>query len=226
MAPVHPPLPFATVGFDLDGTLVDSAQDLCNALNHALVYAGRDPLPLDGVRPLIGRGVRRMLERALVIDGGMDEAEFKPVYKELLAFYEANLAVHTRPYPGCLAMLDDLAARGCKLAVVTNKFESFARSLLEQIGLLDRFVTVIGGDTMGPGRSKPAPDPIVEMVARCGGGRAAFVGDTTVDVEAARAALIPCVAVNFGLNDRPADQLGADAVIGHFDELVPLLARL
>lgn len=226
MATVHPNLPFATVGFDLDGTLVDSAQDLCNALNHALVYAGRDPLPLDGVRPLIGRGVRRMLERALVIDGGMDEAGFKPIYKELLAFYEANLAVHTRPYPGCVSMLDDLAARGCQVAVVTNKFESFARSLLDQIGLLDRFVTVIGGDTMGPGRSKPAPDPIVEMVARCGGGSAAFVGDTTVDVEAARAAGLPCVAVGFGLNDRPVDQLGADAVIGHFDELVPLLARL
>ena len=215
--------PFATVGFDLDGTLVDSSQDLCVALNHALVFAGRDPIPLDGIRPLVGRGVRRMLEQALITEGGMDEASFRSVYKELLRFYEGHLAVHTRPYPGCIAMLDDLAAQGCRVAVVTNKFEKLARSLLDQIGLLDRFATVIGGDTMGPGRSKPAPDPIIEMVARCGGSRVAFVGDTTIDVDAAHAAGLPCIAVDFGLNDKPAHELGADQVISHFDELIPTL---
>ena len=108
--------PFATVGFDLDGTLVDSSQDLCVALNHALVFAGRDPIPLDGIRPLVGRGVRRMLEQALITEGGMDEASFRSVYKELLRFYEGHLAVHTRPYPGCIAMLDELAAQGCRVA--------------------------------------------------------------------------------------------------------------
>lgn len=218
--------PFAIVGFDLDGTLVDSSQDLCIALNHALVFAGRDPIPLEGIRPLVGRGVRRMLERALMGDGGLDEDTFKPAYKELLSYYEAHLADHTRPYPGCVAMLDRLAAEGCRIAVVTNKFERFAHALLERIGLLDRFATVIGGDTMGPGRSKPQPDPIREMIARCGGGSAAFVGDTTIDVGAAQAAGIPCVAVDFGLNDKPAHELGADRVIGHFDELVPTLRGL
>ena len=105
-------------------------------------------------------------------------------------------------------------------------FDRFARSLLEQIGLLDRFVTVIGGDTMGPGRSKPAADPIREMIARCGGGTAAFVGDTTIDVAAAHAAGIPCVGVAFGLNDKPAHELGADHVISHFDELLPALRAM
>ena len=219
-------VPFTTVGFDLDGTLVDSSQDLCIALNHALVFAGRDPIPLEGIRPLVGRGVRRMLERALITEGGMDEESFKPVYKELLRFYADHLAVHTRPYPGCVAMLDALAAEGVQLAVVTNKFEKFARSLLDQIGLTERFVTVIGGDTMGPGLSKPAADPIVEMIARCGGGTAAFVGDTTIDVGAAHAAGIPCVAVDFGLNDKPAGELGANRVISHFDELIPALHAL
>ena len=218
--------PFAIVGFDLDGTLVDSSQDLCIALNHALVFAGRDPIPLEGIRPLVGRGVRRMLERALIVEGGMDEESFRPVYKELLTFYEANLAVHTRPYPGCIAMLDALVAQGCRIAVVTNKFEKLARSLLDQIGLTERFATVIGGDTMGPGRSKPAPDPIREMIARCGGGTAAFVGDTTIDVAAAHAAGIACVGVAFGLNDKPPHELGADHVIGHFDELLPTLRTL
>lgn len=226
LAPAMTAFPFAIVGFDLDGTLVESYEDLGHALNHALRIAGRDPLPLDEVKPLIGGGARRMLERALVHEGGMDEETFKPIYKELLTFYEANLAVHTRPYPGCLDMLDQLDAMGCKVAVVTNKFERFARSLLGQIGMLDRFVTVIGGDTMGPGRSKPAPDPIREMIARCGGGRTAFVGDTTVDVGAAKAAGVPCVAVRFGMNNGPVDEFGADRVIDHFDELIPVLARL
>ncbi|MDD3797546.1 MAG: HAD-IA family hydrolase [Novosphingobium sp.] len=218
--------PFAIVGFDLDGTLVDSYKDLGHALNHALALAGRDPMALEDVRPLIGGGARRMLERALIHDAGMDEEKFKAIYKELLTFYEANLAVHTRPFPGCLAMLDELDALGCKVAVVTNKFEKFARSLLDQIGLLGRFATVIGGDTMGPGRSKPSADPIVEMIARCGGGRTAFVGDTTVDVRAARAAQVPCIAVRFGMNDGPVDTFGADRVIDHFDELVPVLHTL
>jgi len=221
-----PDFPFAIVGFDLDGTLVDSSHDLCNALNHALALAGRDPVPLEGIAPLIGRGARRMLERALIHDGGMDEESFKPIYRELLRFYEANLAVHTRPFPGCIAMLDDLDAQGCKVAVVTNKFEGFARSLLQQIGMLDRFVTVIGGDTLGPGRSKPAPDPVLEMMARCGGGKTAFIGDTTIDMEAAKAAGIPSVAVDFGFNNVPAQELGADCVISHFDELIPALRSL
>jgi phosphoglycolate phosphatase len=113
-----------------------------------------------------------------------------------------------------------------RLAVATNKREVFARQLLEELGLIGRFATVIGGDTLGPGTSKPAPDMLREMVARCGGGRAAFVGDTTFDIGAARAAALPVVAVSFGFHDLPPADLGADAVIDHFDELVPALARL
>lgn len=217
--------PFAIVGFDLDGTLVDSSRDLGAALNYALGLAGRDPIPLDEVAPLIGGGAKRMLERALIHEGGMDEAQFKPIYRELLSFYAENLSVHTRPYPGCEAMLDALAGEGCTLAVVTNKFEAFASRLLEEIGLLDRFATVIGGDTLGPGRNKPSPDPILEMIARCGSGPTAFVGDTTTDVNAAKAAGVPCIAVSFGFNDKPAHELGADAVIHHFDDLAAALRR-
>lgn len=218
--------PFSIVGFDLDGTLVDSSRDLGSALNYALGLAGRDPVPLDEVTPLIGGGAKRMLERALVHEGGMDEAQFKPIYRELLNYYQENLSVHTLPYPGCEAMLDALAEEGCTLAVVTNKFEKFAVQLLEEIGLIGRFATVIGGDTMGPGRNKPSADPILEMIARCGGGPTAFVGDTTTDTNAAKAAGVPCVAVSFGFNDKPAHELGATAVIHHFDELAGALRAL
>ena len=219
--------PFSSVGFDLDGTLLDTSQDLGHALNHALAIAGREPVPLDEVTALIGGGAAQMLRRALTIGGGMvDEMRFWELQAELLEFYEANIAVHTRFFPGGEAMLDALDARGVKVAVATNKKESLAVRLFEEMGILGRFAAVIGGDTLGPGRSKPAPDMIHEYVARLGGGATAFVGDTTFDIGAAKAAGVPCVAVGFGFNDLPAGELGADAVIGHFDELVPVLCAI
>ena len=117
-----------------------------------------------------------------------------------------------------------------KVAVVTNKLERLAVEIFAELGLTDRFFTVIGGDTLGPGRAKPKPDLIELMLERAGGGerpiRAAFVGDTTYDTGAAAAAGIPCVAVSFGFNDRAPQDLGATAVIDHFDELIPVLERL
>lgn len=221
--------PFDLVGFDLDGTLLDTHEDLGAAVNHALALAGRDPYPLGEMRDLIGGGAKRMLERALAAEGALPEAEFKPLYKALLGHYEANIAVHSRLFPGGEAMLDDLAARGVRLAVVTNKFEHFARKVLDELGLSPRFFTIIGGDTLGPGKAKPAPDQLHEMIARAGGARstrAAYVGDTTYDTLAAKAAGLPCIAVSFGFNDLPAHELGADSVIDHFDALVPALLDL
>lgn len=219
-------LPFDIVGFDLDGTLLDTHADLGAAINHALALAGRPPVPLERVGQLIGGGSRLMLERAFAETGGIGDSELRDLYRELLRYYEANIAVHTRLFPGGEAMLAELAARGCTLAVVTNKLEALAVKLLGELGLLSRFACVIGGDTLGPGRAKPARDPIDEMIRRCGGGAAAFVGDTSYDVLAARAAGVPCVAVRFGFSDRPPDELGAQAVIGHFDELVDVLETM
>jgi phosphoglycolate phosphatase len=218
--------PFRIVGFDLDGTLLDTHEDLGAAVNHALALVERPPVPVSEIEQLIGGGAKKMLERALMLTGGIDEVQFPSLYQALLGFYEANIAVHTRLYPGGEAMLDGLAQRGVRLAVVTNKFESFATKVLTELGLLSRFTAVIGGDTLGPGRAKPSRDPIDAMVARLGGGRAAFVGDTTYDIRAARAAGVPSVAVSFGFNDLPPGELGADAVIDTFAELIPVLERL
>ena len=221
------PFPFSIVGFDLDGTLLDTHGDLGEALNHALGLAGRPPVAVAEVTNLIGGGAWQMLRRALELTGPvLPDDEISALHRELIAYYTTHIAVHTALYPGGAAMLDGLEARGVKIAVVTNKLESLALRLLDTLGLSARLATIIGGDTLGPGRAKPAPDLLHEMVRRLGGGRAAFVGDTTFDTRAAAAAGLPCVAVRFGFNDVPVETMGAAAVIDHYDELIPALERM
>jgi len=219
--------PFDTVGFDLDGTLVDTAPDLCRAVNHALAAIGRLPVSEDTTRHLIGGGARAMLTRALDSTGGpVDEARFQQLYEDLIAHYERHTSEHSAPYPGCLAALAALEARGCRRAVVTNKAEYLARKLLEELGLSHRFDCILGGDTLGPGRAKPKRDMLDEALRLCGGSRFAMVGDSSFDVKAARAAKVPVVVFACGYHDAPPETLGADGLIGHFDELVAALEAL
>lgn len=218
--------PFDIVGFDLDGTLLDTALDLGHALNHALVHIGRPAIPVGEARRFIGGGTGQMLRTALAESGGPSDLDVPALQDVLVDFYATNIARHTRLFPGGEAMLDALAARGVRLAVATNKREDLARCLFGELGLTSRFATIIGGNTLGPGTAKPAPDMLHAMVEQCGGGRAAFVGDTTFDVGAARAAGMPVVAVRFGFCDLPPDELGADAVIDHFGDLLPALEAL
>ena len=218
--------PFAIVGFDLDGTLLDTSGDLTAAVNHALTEAGRPTLSVDQVRPMIGGGARHMLAQGMAATGGFTEEELDRSVMLLLAYYEAHIAVETRPFPGAMAAIEALDAMGVKVAVVTNKLEHLAARVLDELALRGRFAALIGGDTMGPGRGKPAPDSLHEMVRRCGGGRAAFVGDSIYDIAAARAAGLPSVAVSFGFLMQPIEELGADTVIDPYDQLLPALERL
>ena len=224
--------PFDIVGFDLDGTLVDSNRDITPAVNFALESIGRETLPADRMRDLIGGGSILMLRRALDLTGGpLPDDEFASLTDVMLAHYEDHIADNTIPYEGCLEALDALAARGVKLAVVTNKNEHPARLLLGKLQLTHRFASIMGGDTLGPGRAKPARDMIDETIARCAGDdaeakRFAMVGDSTYDVGAARNAGVPVVAVSFGYADVPVGELGGDTLIDHFNELVPALEKL
>jgi phosphoglycolate phosphatase len=204
--------PFDAVGFDLDGTLLDTHRDLGAAVNFALAEGGFDPVPVNSSKDLIGGGAKVMLARAVDAQGGMDPDAFRALYKKMLAFYADNNAVHTAPYPGIETVLDALESRGVKMAVVTNKFEDFARAILNQLGLAHRFVTIIGGDTMGKGRAKPQPDPIVEARARCEGGAFAYIGDSSYDMKAARAADVPFVLAAYGYCDLQEEDMQADAV--------------
>ena len=220
-----PSFPFRTVGFDLDGTMLDTIGDLAAATNHALAGMGRPALDVAVLRPLIGGGGRHLLAQALALTGGADDAAIDAGYAQLLAFYEANIAVQTRPFPGLIEALDALRGHGVTLAVVTNKVEARAHQVLAELKLLDRFAAVIGGDTLGPDRGKPAPDLLHLMVERCGG-PAAYVGDSIYDVPAARAAGLPVIACSFGYRQQPVAELGADAILDEFAELVPALERL
>lgn len=223
--------PFETVGFDLDGTLLDTFRDLGEAVNHALELGGFERVSVESSKDLIGGGAKIMLSRAVDAQGGMEHEAFRKLYKKMLAYYADHNADFSAPYPHAIATLDALKARGVKLVVVTNKFEEFARSVLTQLDLIHYFETVIGGDTMGKGAdgkylSKPHPDPVVKAREVGGGGPIAFVGDSTYDVNAAKAAGVPVIAVTYGYHDKAPHEMGADGVIDSLDQLIPTLEAL
>jgi phosphoglycolate phosphatase len=173
--------PFDVIAFDLDGTLADTAPDLAAALNHTLGALGRPPIDPDSVRPLVGHGARALLRNALGDESLVEKG--LPLY---LDFYAANICVGTLCYPALEPAMDALAERGVKLAICTNKLERLTHLLIDALGWTGRFAAIVGADTL-PVR-KPDPRPLREAIARAGGGRAAFVGDSITDAATARAA--------------------------------------
>lgn len=218
--------PFDIVAFDLDGTLLETHRDLGTAVNHALSLGGFLEVPIESATDLIGGGAKVMLRQAVDAQGGLPDDEFHRLYKQMLAYYGENCAVHTRPYPHAIEVLGQLATRGVRLAVVTNKFEGFAREVLDALDLAHRFDCIVGGDTLGKGRAKPAPDPIWHAREQCGGGKIVFVGDSSYDMKSARAADVPVVAACYGYCDMEREAFGADAVIDSLDQLIPALEAL
>lgn len=217
-------IPFAVVGFDLDGTLIDSSADLAAGVNHALTSIGLPTHSVEEVKGFVGKGVKIMLERALRASGDYSEARLEALRPVFADYYAAHLTDHSRPYPGAVAALEAIKASGAQVALCTNKSEQFTLPLLRQLDLTEHFSAIICGDTLGQGVLKPDPAPVRAMVERAGGGRAVFIGDTSHDVEAARAAGLACIAVRFGFVDA-ADQLGADAILDGYADLLPLLER-
>jgi phosphoglycolate phosphatase len=215
---------FDIVVFDLDGTLADTALDLTAALNHALGELGRPPIPADEVRHMVGHGARMLLRKGLSATGDVSDALVEQSFPIFLDYYETHIADHTRPFDGVEAALAALGAQGLKLAICTNKLERLTYSLIRALRWEGLFDAIVGGDTL-PQR-KPDPAPVHAAIAQAGGGRAAFVGDSISDTDAARAAGIPCVALTFGFSDRPPEQLGATLLIDHYDQLLPALERL
>jgi phosphoglycolate phosphatase len=216
-----------TIVFDLDGTLIDTAPDLIDTLN--LVLAGHDlePIPFEASRAMIGAGVRPLLLRGLASRGiKLPPEQVDQLFAEFLDIYAAHIADRSRPFPGLESALDALSAEGCRLAVCTNKLEWLSVKLLKELGLASRFVAICGQDTFT--MRKPDPEMLRLTIARVGGdtGHAVMIGDSMTDVATARAAGIPVIAVDFGYTETPPKELGADRLIGHFDELPAAVMEL
>ena len=145
-----------TVVFDLDGTLVDTAPDLINALNFVLEREGLPPVPLLSARNMIGAGARKLIERGLELDGrAASVADITRLLGDFVAFYADHIADLSRPFEGLESALDDLEGRGYRFAVCTNKLEWLSKLLLNRLGLSARFSAICGADTFGV--SKPDP---------------------------------------------------------------------
>ena len=207
--------------FDLDGTLADTAPDLIATLNVVLEAEGLPRLPIEQARDLIGAGGRALIAR------GFEAARREPtpdkletLYHAFLAHYGEHLCRATRLYPGALAALDRLQARGFRLAICTNKMEAHSVGLLRALGVADRFATICGRDTFP--WFKPDPRHLTSTIARagCDPRRAVMVGDSYSDVTAAKAAGIPVIALRFGYADRPLEELGPDRIVDSYDEVV------
>jgi phosphoglycolate phosphatase len=216
-----------TIVFDLDGTLVDTAPDLITALNHVLVREGLPPVPLHAARNMIGAGARKLIERGLEAEGRtISAAELNRMTADFIGYYADHIAEESRPFEGLEQSLDDLAARGHRLAVCTNKLEWLSKKLLDALGLSSRFAAICGADTFGV--QKPDPTILRETVARAGGRLAAsiMVGDAGTDVGVARRASVPVIGVSFGYTDVPIADLRPDRLIHHMKDLPAAVSSL
>ncbi len=197
--------------FDLDGTLVDSAADLLHAVNVLRARRGLDDIAMAPFRPFVSRGARAMLGASLPGFAPEDEATLA----EFLSVYAEAVVAHSRLFPGVESLLGAIEARGLRWGIVTNKAEGLARPLCEALGLLPRCAVLIGGDSL-PQR-KPHPLPLLEACRRIEAAPTAslYLGDDPRDIEAAHAAGLRGIAVDWGYFDptHPPAVWGAQRVI-------------
>lgn len=215
-----------TIVFDLDGTLVDTADDLIASINHALAGEGMRPADPAWLRPYAGHGGKAMIERVFSLERRLLKPETtERLVRLFLDHYAESIPGVSRPYAGALAALDRFSGIGARLAICTNKPQAFADRLIGALGLAERFATICGADAF-PFR-KPDPRHLTETILRAGGdpSHALMVGDSRTDVDTARNAGIPVVAVSFGYSDVPVKDLGPSTVIDHLDDLTVDLAE-
>jgi len=209
----------SAIAFDLDGTLLDTIDDLAAAVNALLVELEHEPLPTAAIRTMVGKGMGNLVRRALaqargVAPAAIDEATIDAALVRYQARYAAVLGRETRAYPGLHDGLARLKAMGFPLAIVTNKAARFVRPHLEQAGVAHHFGLIVGGDTLAT--RKPDAEPLLHVAAAFGiaPARLLMVGDSVNDVGAARAAGCPVVVLPYGYSeDSPVQNLEADAIV-------------
>ncbi|MDP1674247.1 MAG: phosphoglycolate phosphatase [Burkholderiales bacterium] len=222
------PIAVRAVMIDLDGTLLDTIPDLAAGTNLMLEHLGHEQLPLDVVRTFVGKGIPRLVERALArdIDGHVDAAVLAAALPVFARFYTEVNGRHTTIYPGVLEGLEQFRAGGFPLACVTNKSGAFTGPLLERMGLAHFFAQTISGDTLP--RKKPDPMQLLHASAQFGVSpdRMLMIGDSGNDAQAARAAGCPVFCVPYGYNEgQPVQSLDVDAIVGSLLDCIPLIKK-
>lgn len=210
--------------FDLDGTLLDTLQDLMDSVNVTMEKFGYPTHEYAAIRSFVGNGVKKLVERAM--PKGEIEEHFDAVYSEFKAYYELHMEDRTAPYAGICEMLAALRQEGWKLAVVSNKFDSGVKALVQKF--FGEFIPVAIGESETV-RAKPAPDAPLAALAALGvtAGEALYVGDSDVDILTAKGAGIEDVSVTWGFKDRDfLKERGAGHLVDTPEELLALLRTL
>lgn len=215
-----------TIAFDLDGTLIDTAPDLVRSTNVIMDLLDLPHCELEDMRQIVGRGARAAVMRAAGLHNReLSEDEIAKYLKIFLEDYEAGITNLSVPYDGVIDFLKAVKNKDTKLVVCTNKPQHLARKVLEGLEVFDYFDGLYGAD-IAPA-NKPDPIHLTTSINGVGGnvGRAIMIGDSENDVLAARAANIPVLVTSFGYTTTPANELGADGIFDHYNELVELLRK-
>lgn len=192
---------YSTFIFDLDGTLLNTIEDLAAAVNYSLRSCSMPERSLEEVLHFVGNGVRKLMVRA--VPDGERNPLFERAFDSFRSYYMTHSIDNTKPYDGVMAMLETLKSRGCKTAVVSNKFDAATKELCNHFfgGLVD---VVIGENEAGGIRKKPAPDTVNEALSQLNVDKhdAVYIGDSEVDIATAKNSGLPCISVLWGFRDR------------------------
>ena len=214
---------YTTVIFDLDGTLLDTLEDLTDSVNYALTDAGYPGHTIEEVRMMVGNGVRTLMERA--VPTGISTEAFEAVFAAFKEHYDQHCNDHTHPYDGIPELLHTLKAQGFRLAIVSNKVDSAVKTL--RALYFNETIPVAIGEKEGI-RRKPAPDTVVTALQELGASAsdAVYVGDSDVDIQTAANAGMDCISVSWGFRDTAFLKAhGASLIIDHPQELPALLGH-
>lgn len=204
--------------FDLDGTLLNTLNDLAASTNYALRWAGMPEHSVDDVRRFVGNGVKKLMERA--IPDGLDNPKFDETYATFRKHYLEHSLDTTKPYSGIPEVLTELKRRGKKLAIVSNKFYAATQELARHF--FPETIEVAIGERENI-RKKPAPDTVLEAMRQLGVGKegTVYIGDSDVDIDTARNVGVPCISVLWGFRDRDfLIEHGATHLISKPEELL------
>ncbi len=223
------PLAVKVIMIDLDGTLLNTAEDLALSANLMLKDLGMPEQSTATIGSYIGKGIQKLVKRTLTgqLDGEPDSALFAkalPIYEK---HYANNLSVNTRPYPGVVEGIKAMQQIGFKLACITNKAEAFTIPLLRSTGLFDEFEIVLSGDSLP--KKKPDPMPLLHICKHFGAHphEALLIGDSLNDAIAARAAGCHVFCVPYGFNEgRDVYELDCDAIVESLLDASKLIKKL